>query len=318
MKANAIIRIILWSIVIVFLLSTLGGALLYRTNRRWNSQEVTASLETAIPEPTIADDRAEDRSVSAPNEAASDADRPTYTANADAKSFPADAVRKLNIEWAAGTITILADATANGIQITEVSGGSNRYETVYKQSGNTLTIAFSRESIRTFGFTAGKSDHKDLTILVPHDWVCQELELDVADANLKLQDLTIREMDFDGASGTCEFEGCNVEYLDMDTASGDIHFSGTLGTLDLDAASASFYGKLSSTPNAIEMDSMSGSLELSLPEDTGFTVNMDGMHSQFYSDFQTTARDRSYVYGDGRCKISVDAMSGDVTILKNK
>ena len=53
-----------------------------------------------------------------------------------------------------------------------------------------------------------------------------------------------------------------------------------------------------------------------LPEDAGFTVKLDTMSGDFESDFDTTLRNDSYVAGNGRCRIDVDAMSGDVTIRK--
>ena len=65
------------------------------------------------------------------------------------------------------------------------------------------------------------------------------------------------------------------------------------------------------------MDSMSGDLTLTLPEDAGFTVSLDAMSSDFSSDFPTVKKNKSYVCGDGHCKIEVSAMSGDVAILKS-
>ena len=64
------------------------------------------------------------------------------------------------------------------------------------------------------------------------------------------------------------------------------------------------------------MDSMSGGLTLTLPEDAGFTVGLDAMSSDFSSDFPTVKKNKSYVCGDGHCKIDMSAMSGDVSILK--
>ena len=130
--------------------------------------------------------------------------------------------------------------------------------------------------------------------------------------------MTIREVDFDGASGTCEFENCTVDEMDIDTASGDIRFIGALDILDCDAASASVYAVLSNTPSRLDMDSMSGDLDITLPGDAGFTVTLDGMTSDFSSDFETTVKNGNQVCGDGRCRINIDAMSGDVTIRKGE
>lgn len=300
MKNNAILRIIIWSIVIVLLLGILAGALgynRYRHNRRNRISEV-ATAPSSLSTQEIQNDGS------------------GVTNLPDTIQYDANEIRSLNIQWAAGTITIQTDPNADSIQITENTRENNKYQTVYKRSGDRLTIQFSKDTIAEFGFSIGDNLEKDLTVLVPENWQCEELEIDAASANLKIQNLTILDVEFDGASGVCDFQNCNIGSLDIDTASGDIHFTGSLNKLDFDAASASFYGKLTNTPYSIDMDSMSGDLELTLPEDTGFTVSLDGLSTSFSSEFEASTYNKKHIYGDGRCQINVDAMSGDVTILK--
>ncbi len=132
-----------------------------------------------------------------------------------------------------------------------------------------------------------------------------------ANADLNLQNLIIDDLDFDGASGICRFSDCRIRTLDLDTASGDVTFSGTLDALDFDAASASFTAIVTNTPVALEMDSMSGRLDITLPEDCGYTVNMDALSSNFHSDFGN-----ALLSGDGRCRIETDGMNCDVIIRR--
>ena len=133
---------------------------------------------------------------------------------------------------------------------------------------------------------------------------------------MEVNDLTIREVDFDGASGTCEFENCIVDEIDIDTASGDVRFIGELNILDCDAASASVFAVLNNTPSRLDMDSMSGDLDITLPTDAGFALSMDALNGDFTSDFETILKNGNYVCGDGHCRINVDCMSGDVIIRK--
>ena len=202
------------------------------------------------------------------------------------------------------------------ITFLESGNGTDKYEMVWKQSGDELVIQYSKDSsIAGFGLHFGDGS-KDLTVTVPRGWVCDSLELDTASTDLTVRDMIIREMEIDSASGTAKFENCTVSSLDVDTASGDVTFSGSLNELDFEAASASFTGVLENVPDQVNMDSMSGDLTLTLPEDAGFTVSLDAMSSDFSSDFPTVKKNKSYVCGDGHCKIDVDAMSGDVSILK--
>ena len=225
------------------------------------------------------------------------------------------AIREIKIEWISGFVTV-EPGDVQEITFLESGNGTDKYEMVWKQSGDELVIQYSKDSsIAGFGLHFGDGS-KDLTVTVPRGWVCDSLELDTASTDLTVRDMIIREMEIDSASGTAKFENCTVSSLDVDTASGDVTFSGSLNELDFEAASASFTGVLENVPDKVKMDSMSGGLTLTLPEDAGFTVSLDAMSSDFSSDFPTVKKNKSYVCGDGHCKIEVSAMSGDVSILK--
>ncbi len=225
------------------------------------------------------------------------------------------AIREIKIEWISGSVTV-EPGDVQEITFLESGNGTDKYEMVWKQSGDELVIQYSKDSsIAGFGLHFGDGS-KDLTVTVPRGWVCDSLELDTASTDLTVRDMIIREMEIDSASGAAKFENCTVSSLDVDTASGDVTFSGSLNELDFEAASASFTGVLKNVPDKVKMDSMSGGLTLTLPEDAGFTVSLDAMSSDFSSDFPTVKKNKSYVCGDGHCKIDVDAMSGDVSILK--
>lgn len=236
----------------------------------------------------------------------------------DKHNFSPTGISELKIEWVAGDILIQPTDT-DQITVKEDGVSDEKYAMVLRQSGNTLKIQFCEDTAFGFGIHFNTPDiTKDLTILVPKDWQLDSLEIDCASATVEVNDMTIREVDFDGASGTCEFENCTVEEMDIATASGDVKFVGSLGMLDCDAASASVYAVLSNTPRRLDMDSMSGDLEIILPEDAGFTLALTAMSSDFTSDFETTMKNGNYVCGDGSCRINVDALSGDVIIRKSE
>ena len=298
MKTNAIIRIIIWSLVLVLLVSILSSALLLRTRRLTSRPPVEATLPATIASPE---------------------DGTGEMTRTEAISLDPRQIREIDIEWAAGNITI-QPAEVDSIQISEAALSQPKYAMVWKQSGDKLTIRYS-ENIGldfNFGITINDVVSKDLTILVPLGWACDSLEVDAASATLDVKNLAIREVDFDGASGVCTFENCVIDQLDLDTASGDIYFTGTLETLDCDAASASVIAVFDNVPSRIDMDSMSGDLDITLPSGAGFTVTMDALSSDFVSDFGYSQRNGSYYRGDGKCKISMDAMSGDVYLREYK
>ena len=303
MKTNAIIRIIIWSIVIVLLLGilvTVGMFGLYRYD-----------VETVVN--NVAVDRGELKL---------EEELPAATAIIsleDTFSMPADEINEIEINWAAGSILIMP-YDVEDIEISESDVSDPKYVMECYQKGKKLIINFSDENRYNFGFGITINDNlsKDLTILVPRDWELDTLEIDAASAKLEVCDMTIQDVEIDTASGVCEFENCNVDTIDIDTASGDVKFVGSLNILDCDAASANIVAILSNTPSRMDLDSMSGDLDITLPEDCGFTVSNEGLSSDFSSDFPTTQKNGNHVYGDGSCRIDVDAMSGDVTIRKGE
>lgn len=227
-----------------------------------------------------------------------------------------DDIKNIEIEWVAGSITIQPDDTSTGITICEYAPNDPDYQIVYKQLGQTLKIQFCEESMKFPSFGINVDVSKDLIITVPANWSCNKLEIDAAAAEVEIRDLQINEMDFDGASGKLTLDNCNIVNLDIDTASGDVEFKGILKELDFDAASARFFGEFFQIPNHLNLDAMSGDVELVLPEYCGFEMEYDSMSGSFCTDFEYTTDGGIYNCGDGACKIKVSAMSGDVSILK--
>lgn len=288
MKTNAIVRIVLFSIAIVILLGILliglgFGLFMVDTNSGFS---ITTSDQVL---PVAGDGTTSYGAVSA------------------------DDIREIEIEWAAGSITIEPSDT-DEIHITESDVHNDKYRMVYKQNGSTLKIQFCEDDSIWGGISIGGSISKDLVIYVPQDFTLDALEIDAASTNVNVTNLHIQEVEFDGASGSCIFDDCTVDKLDMDTTSGDVEFNGAVRVIDFDGASANLNLYLTDTPSSIEVDTASGDLDLTLPADCGFTVSMDALSSDFYSDFPTTIQGKNYVYGDGSCRININAMSGEVII----
>lgn len=229
--------------------------------------------------------------------------------------FSTDEVSRISIDWVSGKITVEPADVTDIIILDETP--DSKYPTVMKLQNGKLAIDFCKDnSITGWGFSMnlGMRLRKDLTIQVPRDFSLKELELDAASTNLEVHDLTIGEVDINTASGASTFLNCAVDKLDVDTASGDVIFKGSLDTLKFDAASANFTGVFSNVPSRMDIDSASGDLDVTLPPEAGFSVKLDGMSTDFTSEFDTVNRNGSYVHGDGACRIEMDAMSGDITI----
>lgn len=313
MKHNAILRIILWSVVIVLLLGILGSVLLgsavfqmYKSS----SVSVTQIMETE----KVNNIQPPDETTRVPKNTEASTPAQVNTQD-DVTTVPAAGIRELEIEWVSGNILIQSGDVAE-IQISESGVTDADYVMQVRQKEEKLSIAFTQGTQSFLGLGIHGELSKDLTVVVPASWACEDLEIDVASAKVEIQGLTIRDLEFNGASGECNFTDCTVDSLDVNTASGDVYFTGSLRDFDCEAASASVYAKLSNVPEEMDLETMSGLMDITLPEDAGFTVSMESMKASFSSEFDTTTQGNRYVCGNGRCKISVESMSGEVILRK--
>lgn len=286
MKRNAIVRIVIFSLVIVILAAVLCAGLVFRHyGFRWFGRLFTG-------------------------------DTTTDSGNLSSSgSVNASQVDSLSIEWVAGSITV-EPADTDTITFQETGATSAETQMVWEQSGSKLTIRFSQGDWNAFHFGFNADLSKDLVVQVPRKWNCRELNIDSVSARVRVLDLTLDEIELNNVSGVCTFENCGVGDISLDTVSGDIRFTGTLNTLECDAVSANCTVNVTNVPKRIDMDGVSGDLDITVPEDCGFTVSLDTASGDFSSDFATTIQNGNYVYGDGDCRINISGVSGDVTIRK--
>lgn len=285
MKSNAIIRIIIYSLLVLILMGILISSMsfsLYSFSGRLHS-------DATIPTKNLQYVNEQDFSTQ---------------------------VQNIEIEWVAGSIVIHRSKSVDCIRIAEYTNIDSEHEMYCRQSGQTLKIQFCKDSVKFPSFGINVDISKDLVIVVPESWNCNVLQIDAASADVNINDLLINELDFNGASGNLVLENCNIVNLDIETASGDVEFKGILNDLDFEAASANFFGEFTQIPNRLNLEAMSGDLEIILPSYCGFTCELDTMSSSFNTDFEVNQNSKTYTSGDGACKIKVSAMSGDVNILK--
>lgn len=225
-------------------------------------------------------------------------------------SLPAAEIKDIHIEWASGSISIVRGDT-DEIEFVEESNGEEGDSMSYDLSGSTLNIYYSSSKVQ-LGFVSIPEKH--LIITVPKDWDCNTLHIEAAATDVEIRELIIDKLELDCASSDCILSDCNIRQIDLDGASCNFDYSGTLVALECDGASTSITAVLSNTPDSIDIDGASAELDLTLPEDTGFRVEMDGLSNTFSSDFSTTSSDGCYTYGNGHCRIDIDGMSARIRI----
>lgn len=209
-------------------------------------------------------------------------------------SFDAERVSKIDIDWAAGSIQLIAtDLSGAAGDITLMPNGTNsEYPITWEIDGDTLKIAYTNISV---GVLLGSIPARDLTIYVPENWVCEDLDIDGAALELTITDAKIGDFEIDGAA-------CSIQ------------MTGSLEKLDCDGASCALVLYCSNVPSSIDLDGMACELDLTLPEDCGFLVNLSGLSSAFHSTLPYSTNGNSYYYGNQQCKIDADGMSCQISV----
>lgn len=289
MKRNAIVRIILYSLVIL-ILGTILCANLFTFRVGSHTIRTEQSYAQSMPIP-----------VTQPIDATVADDSGIHEA-----FLPVD---KLEVNWAAGSITILPENVGN-IEISERATSGNPKPLSAKIKDGKLVLDYSDDK----GFSGKSLGSKELTILVPMNWTCKELEINAASSTVDVQNLRIGDVEINTASGNCHFTDCNLDSLEVNAASADVFFTGHLRDFECEGVSGSAYLTLESAARKICMESVSGQLSLNLPENCGFTVERESLSSKFNCDVETTQHNGCHIYGDGSCQIELEGLSTSLTI----
>lgn len=300
MKNSALIRIILFGTLTVILCGLLVVFFLAPGEKKSVVTDPPA-LTTGAADPSSPDGQTENRDETEPAAA-------YHTA-----SIPAVQVTQVNIDWVAGSITVEPGDT-DEIILRETNNPDRPM--VWIQEGDKLTVQYADYEFGKLDHISAKNYKKDLTVTVPKGWVGRELEINAAASNVNIRDLQIEEVEIKCVTGVSRLENCAARKVSLATASGDIRFSGSLEKLECSAVSANCTLKLNNTPQKVELSSVSGRLDLTLPEDSGFQVEMEGTRKKLDTDFAVTQNDDVYYCGDGSCIIEVNSVTSRVNIHK--
>lgn len=228
--------------------------------------------------------------------------------------IPAD-IDDIRVSWVSGSIT-LDTADISEITVTETGKNIHEHTMVLQHSDSQLKILYQDEDHNVLSslFKTGDLPEKNLFITVPTGWKGKVLVVDSVSTLLAVNNVEIEEAKVNGTSGDSIFRDCRIGKLKMENATCDLSFDGCLHELKLEGVSAAANVILLNNPDSIQVESVSSELNLTLPEDCGFTVKKDGLGGSFSSDFDTKADKNNHVHGDGHCIIDLDGVSPSVKI----
>lgn len=316
MKTSAIVRIVMWSVLAVFLTGVLCIGI---TKPDWLPGKFSvgngiSGLKSALDYP----------------------ESESYTVGEG--SVSADQIQEIEIHWSAGKVHI---CTYDGerVRFWEDDGLAEDDQMRYLVRDGKLTIQY-RKPFFLFGFSNTGSLPKELSVEIPESMAAKmdlkTLEVETASAGISAENLRCGEINLTAVSGRIVLEQVACNKADLETVSGEITavnveaerlsanmvsgaaaLEGSFAEIDTEGVSGACEVRSAVCPESVNMETVSGNVSLSIPENKGFTAEIETVSGDFDCDFATTGRKSRYQYGSGGAEFDFESVSGDIRILKN-
>lgn len=286
MKASAVVRIVIWSFVALILTGILVAGVVFKGV--WGGSD--------------------DFSVGFTGNVYSG----DYNIGGGSVTEPINAVE---VDWVSGKIEIsVYDGETTEIIENEIS--DEDYKLRYRVENGRLTV-HSEKSGFSFGIISRPK--KELTIRIPRAYAenLKEIKISSTSADINLNGLTVLEStETDTVSGKVMVENLNTVSLECDTVSGDIKASGAIESFDLASTSGSAQITTTVPLKKLETDTVSGDVTVTLPENSGFTLEFDTVSGDFNCELPLANRNGKHICNDGSAEFEADSTSGDFSIKK--
>lgn len=264
-------------------------------------------------------------------------------------------IESIDIEWISGPVEIRS-CPGDTVHVTEYAKRPLDYgqQLEFTVDGRALRIRWTRER----AFWKGIMLTKHLVVEIPSGMELEKVKLKNVSGSVSAAELCGRELAFSSTSGRVEavgiaagslklssvsgavrLEGVSAESLSVDTTSGRAEavgieagkakFNTVSGSLKvygnaekfaLNTISGSIELKAEQLPEKAGLESVSGRVSLTLPENGGFTVKYNSMSGHFYSDFPLAGslgrKSGKGSYGSGDASVTLNTMSGGMELHK--
>ena len=201
----------------------------------------------------------------------------------------------------------------------------------YRIANDTLFVQFARSGVHGINMFIEKT----LTVYLPRDQHLDSFSIETISAGVSLQELRADELDVETVSGRIDAEDVYfTREAEMDSVSGSIALSTSssgelsvettsgsidviadvLETLDISAISGNVTTVVNRLHQESSIETVSGKIDLHLPEDLTFTMQATTVSGQFHSDLPYTTTGNMFLCGNGSPKLELETTSGDITL----
>ena len=147
-----------------------------------------------------------------------------------------------------------------------------------------------------------------------------EAEISSVSGAINLNQCEFVDLDCNAVSGAVKISASKIEELSCETVSGKIEIDGDIEkNFDISTTSGSQTIQTNTLPLlGGDCDSISGFVKISIPENTGFTLDYDSTSGSISNEFtgSTMKKSGESVYKNGSVEFDVETISGKITISK--
>lgn len=208
-------------------------------------------------------------------------------------------VSELNIDWVSGTVTIEA-YDGSEVAISETSEDALTDSTTmhyYLEPDGTLNIKFGIPGMKSQGENL---PDKSLLVRVPRSLRLDEVEVNGIGQSVSMDGVRCGTLEMNSVSRLITLNECEIEDIEVNSVSSNVE--------------ATF----SKMPTDIELNNVSGSTVLYVPEDAGITLEWNGVMADFHSELPVASRGKKKIIGNGACAIESNSISAELAIKVKK
>lgn len=251
-----------------------------------------------------------------------------------------DGIKSFDINWIAGSVEVKPyDGDTISISETGNEGREDKHKLRYYADDNgTLHIRFSASRVFFLSFGTNTMS-KRLNLLIPEELAesidyfhlaatsaavtvedinADDLNIDNTSGEMVLTNITARKATIDSVSGALTASDFTSNEVKIDVVSSDVRINGTIGDFKSNGVSGNLRLTTDVMPKSVKNDTVSGDFILTIPENDGFTAELDSVSGNMNSEFFGKYRDDKLVYKNGLIDFEFDSVSGDVEILMVK
>lgn len=234
-----------------------------------------------------------------------------YTVMHEPVALDSAEIREISVDWVSGDIKVTRSAD-DKIRISETADSSidDSDRLRYSVKNGKLSIR-NRKAGFNIGFFFFQN--KTLELALP-DKLFTCVDIDATSANIDADDIRASSIDCNNVSGRTYLDGIEADDIDIETVSGEITCGGVFSEADIETVSGGVTLTDTVSPKKIDVDSVSGKTELTLPNDSEFTLDFDSVSGKCNMDFKSAMSGDHYIVGSGSAQYSVSSVSGGLIV----